>query len=405
MMFNRLFHFISLLAATLLLLFTARRWLFMLTALKSTPRTVAKTYQPHVLLLVPIRNEAIALPGLLHALSQLDYPASRLTIGLINDGSIDESAAIIHEWVTKYDHWHSLTLPHNVGKANALNAALAHFPQGDIVSIYDADERPMPDALAYLVAPFIDEHVGAVSGRRVVANALASPAASYTAFEGLVHQLITLQAKDKLQLAPALLGANCAYRRAALTQVGNFKPHALLEDTDLTLKLARAGWRIRFEPRAYSSHDAPTSLMGYWRQHSRWARGFNDAAQAQGVIILSNNTLSWPLRLELLLFSLGYLDRVALVVVAFRLMFSLHRVSNPMKVLSLSGLFYLLLLTLFTPLLQILAALKIEGAPWAMWGRVIWLPLFFGLDISMAVWGAWQTLRRATPIWEERAAR
>jgi hypothetical protein len=63
------------------------------------------------------------------------------------------------------------------------------------------------------------------------------------------------------------------------------------------------------------------------------------------------------------------------------------------------------LFNLLTPLLQILAALKIEGAPWAMWRRVIWLPLFFGLDISMAVWGAWQTLRRATPIWEERAAR
>jgi cellulose synthase/poly-beta-1,6-N-acetylglucosamine synthase-like glycosyltransferase len=388
----------SWLTAGVLLIFTVRRWLFIFLAL--LPRQPCPPFSgpvaPHVLLLTPLRNEAEALPELLPALAALDYPADKLTYGLINDGSTDGSERIIQNWIRGRANWRLLSLERNVGKAQALNSALALWPQGELVVVYDADERPQPTALRHLILPFSCKKIGGVSGRRAVSNPLASPAASYTTFESLVHQWITLRAKDRLNLAPAILGANCAYRRTALAEVGNFKPGALLEDSDLTLKLARAGWSIRFEPRAVSYHRVPLTLVGYWRQHTRWARGFNEVAKNQTRSTLAGPQLPWLLRLELLVFSLGYLDRLALLAgIGLALLYPQRR----------KFLWSVMAASLLTPLLQIMAALVIEREPVTMWLRIIWLPFFFLVDMAMAAVGMWQTLKQSPQIWEERRVR
>jgi cellulose synthase/poly-beta-1,6-N-acetylglucosamine synthase-like glycosyltransferase len=313
---------------------------------------------------------------------------------VIDDGSTDGSRELLQAWVAGAGNRHLLSLDQSNGKAQALNLALDAFPQGDIVAVYDADERPRPDAL-FILVDALTAKVGGVSGRRVALDPLATPAAGYTTFESLVHQLVTMRAKDRLNLAPAILGSNCAYRRTALSQVGNFKPGALLEDSDLTLKLAGAGWHTRFEPRAVSYHPVPGTISGYWRQHARWARGFGDVSREQASSIISNSKLPFPLRVELLAFSLGYLDRLA-----FLLGTGLYAL-NPGR----QPLAWVLPLSLLTPLLQIVVALKMDNAPTALWARLVWLPFFFALDVAMALTGFWRTLKQSPRIWEERRAR
>lgn len=389
---------LSWLLAGILLFFTGRRWLFMLAALgfkPTQPGPLPAEGWPGVLLLAPVRNEARALPGLLQSLNRLDYPPDLLTVVVVNDGSTDGTPVLARQWVARSPRRHLLTLERNIGKAGALNIALARFPHGSIIAVYDADERPRPDALRFLAAAFADGRVGGVSGRRAVANALDGPAAAYTAFEGLVHQLVTMQAKDYLNLVPAMLGSNCAYRRTALAQAGGFKSGALLEDTDLTLRLARAGWQTRFEPRAVSFHHAPKTVRGYWQQHTRWARGFNNVAREQAAAVLGNRRLAWPARLELVAFSLGYLDRPVLLASAILLAFKQARPPLPAALAA----------ALLTPLLQIVVALQAGRLPVALWRQLVWVPLFFGLDVAMALTAFWKTLVQSPQTWEERQAR
>ena len=384
----------SFVVAAVLLLFAIRRWLFVVAAL--LPRRAAAKSPSllfEVLLLVPVRNEAGSLPDLLWSLERLSYPRHKLTIVFVDDGSTDDSGLLLQKWVDNRQNCFLLSLPENAGKANALNAALAEYPLGEIIAVYDADERPLPNALQNLVRPFVTRRVGAVSGLRGVANALASPAAGYTAIESLVHQQITMQAKDRLNLAPAILGANCAYRRVALNEVGSFLRGVLLEDTDLTLKLAQTGWQTRFVPEAVSYHRVPESISGYWQQHTRWARGFNEVAEAQAGSVLTDPRLSPLLRLELLTFSLGYLDRVALLA-GIGLSLLRNRLAAAAVVISL-----------LTPFVQVIAALALANESPKMWLRLLLLPSFFALDIAMAATGFWHTLRRSPQIWEERAMR
>ena len=381
----------------ILSLFTGRRWLFLWVALFRQPRPASEPItKANVLVVVPFYNESQALPGCLQAISQLDYPVERLTVLLVDDGSTDECGRVAQTFTQSHPHWAYLRLPTNAGKATALNSAIRHRPHVPFLVVYDADERPQPDSLRYLLTGFVDERVGGVTGRRVISNGLTSAAATYATYENLVHQSITCQAKDSLRLYPPLLGSNCAYRLTALTAVGGFPPGALLEDSDLTVRLARAGWHTRYLPQAISTTQAPETVAGYWAQHTRWAKGFADVAQKEFRVSSSEfgvRSSRSPVgrvlaRLELFLFASGYLDRAALVVMMFVWLIQIRK-STPHAPRTM---YPVLILTLLTPLMQIIAALWLERSAAAYWLRLVLLPFFFLLDIATTSLGIGQSL-------------
>jgi cellulose synthase/poly-beta-1,6-N-acetylglucosamine synthase-like glycosyltransferase len=78
---------------------------------------------------------------------------------------------------------------------------------------------------------------------------------------------------DVLQCMPTVPGAIGAFRREALAGVGGVSSETLAEDTDLTLALGRAGWRVVYEENARAWTEAPATLRGLWRQRYRWCYG------------------------------------------------------------------------------------------------------------------------------------
>ena len=72
---------------------------------------------------------------------------------------------------------------------------------------------------------------------------------------------------------PTMPGAIGAFRREALDDVGGVPAGTLAEDTDLTMAILRAGWRVVYEERAIAWTEAPASLRQLWRQRYRWCYG------------------------------------------------------------------------------------------------------------------------------------
>jgi cellulose synthase/poly-beta-1,6-N-acetylglucosamine synthase-like glycosyltransferase len=386
---------LSLTIISLILLFTLRRLLFTSTLLAPFPLFSPVPLFP-VLLLIPARNESTTLPQTFSSLDALDYPKELLQIVLINDGSTDDTLSIMTQAASSQNNWRVLNLEKNVGKAQALNLALQKYNFGEIVYIFDADHRPQKDCLRLAVSAFNDPKVAGVSGRTISSNALQSPSAYYSTIESLVHQLITMRGKDILHLGPALLGSNNGYRRAALDQVGGFRAGAFLEDSDLTLTLHRAGYITRFVPNAISFHQAPFTLRGFIRQHLRWGRGFNDVARTHLFDLLRDSRLSLLMRFELALFSLGYLDRLALLLALALIVFS-----TDLRPLLIGGIS----VSLALPFIQIIAVLVYDRASLAMWIRLPLVIPFFFLDIAIAVSAMAITLINRPRAWHptERA--
>ena len=68
-------------------------------------------------------------------------------------------------------------------------------------------------------------------------------------------------------------GAVAAFRRTALLDVGGFSPFMATEDIEITWRLQKKFWDVRYEPRAVVWMQAPPRLEELWKQRRRWARG------------------------------------------------------------------------------------------------------------------------------------
>jgi 1,2-diacylglycerol 3-beta-glucosyltransferase len=384
----------------ILLVFNIRRLIFTLAILPgsdqgSTSTLLGPPYLPDVLILVPCRDEVALIPDLCQALSRIDYPSEKLQVVLIDDGSVDGTGQSMEEQSANRPGWHVLKFAKNRGKAVSLNSALACFSFGEIIYIFDADHRPKADVIWRAAGYFFAPRVAAVTGFTQVMNPVASPSAFYSTVESYVNQLVTIRAKDRLGLAPALLGSNCAYRREPLIACGGFRDGALSEDSDLTVTFYRAGYRVRFMEDAVSYQQVPQSMEGYVKQHIRWGRGLNDVARVHSLETLKDQKLPWALRLELLLFTAGYLDRLALMS-AILLAGLSYLLEGP--------LFPLLLIILFSlamPLVQIVVLFLRERVDIAMWVRLPLVPIFFAIDIFAAMRAMCDSLLNQPRLWSK----
>ena len=395
-----LLHGLAWVTAGALLAFTLRRAALLLAALGPERKTVGAepSEWPRVTALIPCRDEAASLPRLFAALEALDYPRDRLRVVVVDDGSADNSAALAYAWASAYPWAATVLLSSNTGKAQALNQALQTLqprPEGadDLIVIYDADHTPAPESLKALAAAFAAKDVAGASGQMRVSNGGASPAAAYAGIESLVNQFVTMRAKDRLRLAPALLGSNCAYRGAALAAAGGFRRGTLLEDSDLTVAFAQAGWRTRFVAASVSEHRAPETLRGYVRQHLRWNRGFHQVGGGRLGEVWRKPGLSLLHKLELTFFALGYADRLALLAGAAFTAVDVWRPGTFGFPLWVWAAYFGL------PALEMVAALALAGERPTAYARLAVVPVFFAIDIAIAAWAAAQSALRRPARW------
>jgi cellulose synthase/poly-beta-1,6-N-acetylglucosamine synthase-like glycosyltransferase len=221
--------------------------------------------------------------------------------------------------------------------------------------------------------------VAAVNGRSQVANPFATILSYYQYIENVTYQNGTVMGNYLWHLSPPLLGSNFAIRRDILAALGFFSPDLLLEDSDISLKLAQASQRVVIAPLAISRYEVPTGLAAYLTQHSGWARGFFQIfAEHWRAILASRHRSVWR-RLEELFFALGYFDRVLYLLAAGLSL--LPVIVPPCRSFPVE----MWLFFLAAPLFELLAALWFDRAPWRSYAQLPLLGLLFPLDIFMAV--------------------
>ena len=116
---------------------------------------------PTVSMIIPVHNEAVRLERKMANTKALDYPADRLEVLFVSDGSTDGTVDLIKAKAS--DAAALVELSVRGGKAGALNAGLARAT-GEIVVFTDASIVLEPGSLRALLAPFADPRVGCVSG-------------------------------------------------------------------------------------------------------------------------------------------------------------------------------------------------------------------------------------------------
>ncbi|WDV53711.1 glycosyltransferase [Streptomyces coeruleorubidus] len=219
-----------------------------------------------VTVLVPAYNEEAGIGSTLRSL--LDSTHRELQVIVIDDGSSDRTADIAENMG---DARVEVVRQPNSGKAAALNTGLAHA-RYDIVVMVDADTVFEPDAIERIVQPLAHPAVGAVSGNTKVGNR-RSLLARWQHLEYVFGFNLDRRMFEVLECMPTVPGAIGAFRRDAVIGVGGVSEDTLAEDTDLTMALWRAGWRVLYEESAVAWTEVPTTLRQLWRQRYRWCYG------------------------------------------------------------------------------------------------------------------------------------
>ncbi|MCZ7585494.1 MAG: glycosyltransferase family 2 protein [Deltaproteobacteria bacterium] len=123
---------------------------------------------PFVSILIPARNEGIVIERTVQAMLALNYPKERLEILVIDDASTDDTPEVVEGIAARHRQVKLVRVPEGEGgkgKSRTLNVGLTHAV-GDIIAVYDADNRPEPESLYYLVANLVeDQRLAAVLGK------------------------------------------------------------------------------------------------------------------------------------------------------------------------------------------------------------------------------------------------
>ena len=247
---------------TVLLLTLARRHVRL-----GTPSPLARRWQlPQVSVVVPAYNEEMGIAATLRSLVASDYP--NLDVVVVDDGSTDLTASVVV----------GLGLPgvrlirqRNAGKPAALTNGIA-AAEHDILVLVDGDTVFEPTAVRELVAVLANPDVGAVSGNTKVGNR-RSMLGRWQHIEYVIGFNLDRRMFDVLRCMPTVPGAIGAFRREAIADAGGITNATLAEDTDLTMAIIRAGWRVVYAPLARAWTEAPATLGQLWRQRYRWCYG------------------------------------------------------------------------------------------------------------------------------------
>jgi cellulose synthase/poly-beta-1,6-N-acetylglucosamine synthase-like glycosyltransferase len=233
---------------------------------------------PGVSIMVPARNEARVIVSTLDALLELDYPADKLQIVIVNDGSTDATEELVTARAATDPRVRCLTVPKAVsgrGKAAALNLAFGQVAH-ELVAIYDADNRPEPPSLKKLVYALARQpELAAAVGKFRCINRNRNLLTRFINIESLAFQWIVQAGRWALIGVTTLPGTNFVFRKTALFEAGGWDEEALTEDAELTIRLYETGKRIRFVPDAVTWEQEPERLAVWFRQRTRWARGHN----------------------------------------------------------------------------------------------------------------------------------
>jgi cellulose synthase/poly-beta-1,6-N-acetylglucosamine synthase-like glycosyltransferase len=248
------------------------------------PKPVARddAHMPSVSLIIAACNEERVIREKLLNTLALRYPAGRLEILVVADGSSDRTADIVREFAD--NGIRLLHKPEREGKTPALNRGVA-ATRGDILLFSDANTFYGADTVRTLARNFADPRVGGVSGRKVVLDDDARAATEgETAYWG--YEAALKMAESRCGSIVTADGEIFAMRRSLFAPLPRGIVH---DDMYLTLRIVEDGYRVIYEPEATSSERASATLYDEFHLKVRYA--------SAGFQILSRfRWLLWPPR-------------------------------------------------------------------------------------------------------------
>lgn len=220
---------------------------------------------PEVTLMVCAYNEEDIISEKMSNTHSLDYPADRLHLVWVTDGSTDNTNSIL----STYPDVKIVFSPERRGKSAALKHGIKELST-EIVMMTDANTMLNPEAVREIVRLMQDPKVGCVSGeKKVMAKSDSDEAAQgeglYWKYESALKRL-----DSELYSAMGAAGELCVIRRQLMTDIPD---DTLLDDFVISMEIVRMGYKIAYTSKAFAMEYGSADLHEESKRKRRIAAG------------------------------------------------------------------------------------------------------------------------------------
>ncbi|WP_028491477.1 poly-beta-1,6-N-acetyl-D-glucosamine synthase [Thioalkalivibrio sp. ALE19] len=225
---------------------------------------------PGVSIIIPCFNEEAQIGETIAYALASEYPDFEVIA--VNDGSSDNSPAILDELAREHPRLRVIHLASNQGKAVALRTG-ALAARNEYLVCIDGDALLHPEAVHWLAFHLASgPRVGAVTGNPRILNRTTMlgklQVGEFSSIIGLIKRAQRVYGR-----VFTVSGVIAGFRRTALDRVGYWAPDMVTEDIDISWRLQMDHWDVRYEANALTYIYMPETLRGLWKQRLRWAQG------------------------------------------------------------------------------------------------------------------------------------
>lgn len=221
---------------------------------------------PSVSIVIAARNEEQHIARRIEDCLNVDYPADRVEVIVISDGSTDGTVDIIQRYAGH--RVRPVILLDRLGKAAALNHGVAEA-RGEIILFTDARQTFDKSAVRELVVGFCDPRVGAVSGELVLVEgqggAPLHDAGLYWRYEKGIRK-----AESRIDSVIGATGAIYGIRKALFVPLPT---GTILDDVMIPMRIVLQGYRVVFEEKAVAYDALSTNIEQEFRRKVRTLAG------------------------------------------------------------------------------------------------------------------------------------
>lgn len=252
---------------------------------------------PRVSVIIPAYNEGAMVENAIYSAAASNYPADRLEIICIDDGSKDDTWFYIDRAQKRHPHLiKAIRFPKNRGKKEGLYAGFKQA-RGDFFVTIDSDSVIAPDTIKQVIAPMLqDRQIGAVAGNVKVYNRARCLLARMLAVRYVLAFDFLRASQSMYGAVTCTPGALSAYRRKAIKpilekwrhQTFMGRPAIIGEDRALTNFVLRQGYYTVYQRRAVVHTVVPETYQGLCRMYLRWDRSNFRESWVQLAFIFSN---------------------------------------------------------------------------------------------------------------------
>lgn len=241
----------------------------------------AAAYEPSITFVIPCKNEGAAIEKTVRKCFEADYPAHLIEVIVINDGSTDDTGAVLDSLRPRYA---GLTVVHwsvNRGKRHGMAEGFKRA-KGEIIVQLDSDSYIEPSTFREIIAPFRDPSIGAVCAHADPENADQNFLTRMQAAYYFMSFRILKAAESAFFNVFCCSGCSSAYRKSVVLPVMDAwlaetflgLPVTWGDDRALTNWVLRRGYRTVYTDRAQAYTICPDNLKQLLTQQVRWKKGW-----------------------------------------------------------------------------------------------------------------------------------